>query len=271
MDVLEGRTAVVTGGGSGIGRALVLALASSGCNVVVADIESDAASSVADEAVAVGVKAIAVRTDVSDRGSVDELADRAYAEFGAVHVLCNNAGVLIMTPVLDCIVEDWQWLLGVNVMGVVHGAHAFIPRMLEQGEPAHIVNTSSVAGFGGGGIYGTSKAAIVALSESLHTELEPKGIGVSVLCPANISSKILAAQRNRPARFGRLAFEPFGRDITDFGLAASHVADRAIDAIRTNELYVFVFPEGWEKRLKPSTEERFTKILDAIDRGGVTG
>jgi NAD(P)-dependent dehydrogenase (short-subunit alcohol dehydrogenase family) len=267
---LEGRTAVVTGGGSGIGRALVLALASSGCNLVVADIEEDAASAVAEEALAAGAKAIAVRTDVADRASVDELADRAFAELGAVHVLCNNAGVLIMTPVLDCIVEDWEWLLGVNVMGVVHGVHAFVPRMIEQGEPGHIVNTSSVAGFGGGGIYGTSKAAIVALSESLRTELEPKDIGVSVLCPANISSRILGAQRNRPERFGRLAFEPFGRDLVDYGLDPKHVADRTVDAIRANELYVFAFPDGWEQRLKPSSEERFAKILDAIDKGGIT-
>ena len=131
MDDLVGRTAVVTGGGSGIGRAIVLELGGAGMNVVVADIEEDAARSVASEAEAAGARAIAVRADVSEFASMQALADAAYAEFGAVHVLCNNAGVLIFGDMQKLKIEDWNWLLGVNVFGVLNGIYAFLPRMLE--------------------------------------------------------------------------------------------------------------------------------------------
>ena len=162
-------------------------------------------------------RSLAVHTDVSDPESVQLLADRAYAEFGAIHVLCNNAGVLLMVPVSDLIVDDWRWVFSVNVMGVVNGVHAFLPRMLASGEPAHIVNTSSVAGVVGGGPYGASKSAVLAISEGLREELAPLGIGVSVLCPASISSRINSSQRNRPPSFGRKAPEPFAH-VVDFGI-----------------------------------------------------
>jgi NAD(P)-dependent dehydrogenase (short-subunit alcohol dehydrogenase family) len=268
VEDLEGRTAVVTGGGSGIGRALVLALAEEGTNVVVADIEADAAAAVAGEAAELGVQALAITTDVADRDSVTALADASFDRFGGVHILCNNAGVLVMGPITDMIVEDWEWILSVNVMGVVYGIHAFLPPMLAQGEPGHILNTASVAAFGGEGIYGTSKAAVLAISQSLHSELEPAGIGVTALCPGTISSQILGAQRNRPARFGRLADEPFGR-ITDYGLDPIHVGRRAVAAIRANELYAFAFPEGDERRMRPRYQARFDDILAAVDRGPI--
>lgn len=269
MDVVAGRTAVVTGGGSGIGRALVLSLAGAGSNVVVADIELDAAEAVAKEAEALGVKARAVRTDVADTASVQALADASFDRFGAVHILCNNAGVFLMGETKDFIVEDWRWVLSVNVIGVVNGIHAFLPRMIEQGEPGHIVNTGSVASFGGGGPYGASKAAVLSITESLHGELAKYDIGASVLCPANINSRILGAQRNRPPEFGRKAHEPFGTELTTFGIDAEHVGNRALEAIRNNELYVFVFPDGWQDHLKPSAETRFQNVLDAIDRGAI--
>jgi NAD(P)-dependent dehydrogenase (short-subunit alcohol dehydrogenase family) len=268
MESLEGRTAVVTGGASGIGRALVLALAQSGVNVVVADIEDEPAESVAAEARALGVHSLSVHTDVSDPDSVELLAERAYVEFGAINVLCNNAGVLLMMPVSDLILDDWRWVLSVNVMGVVNGIHAFLPRMLASGEPAHIVNTSSVAGVVGGGPYGASKSAVLAISEGLREELAPLGIGVSVLCPASISSRINSSQRNRPATFGRKAPEPFAH-IVDFGIDPMQVGLRAVEAVRANEFYVFVFPPGWEERLRPNVERRFQGILAAIDNGAV--
>jgi NAD(P)-dependent dehydrogenase (short-subunit alcohol dehydrogenase family) len=156
----------------------------------------------------------------------------------------------------------------VNLMGVVHGVHAFLPRMRQQGS-GHILNTSSVAGLGGGGIYGASKAAILALSETLHQELAPEGIGVSVLCPGNVSSRILGAQRNRPARYGRKAAEPFGTDLTDFGIDPVLVGRRAVQAIVEGRLYVFAFPSGWERHVAPGARDRYGAILDAIDAGGI--
>ena len=268
MQDLDGRTAVVTGGGSGIGRALVLALAEAGMQVVVADIEAASAQVVAGEATKYGRDAIAIATDVADRASVQALADASFERFGAVHVLCNNAGVFVMGPVTDMIVEDWEWILSVNVMGVVHGIHAFLPRMLAQGAPGHILNTASVASFGGGGIYGMSKSAVLSISETLHAELEPAGIGVTALCPGNVSSHILGAQRNRPERYGRLADEPFGR-ISDYGLDPIPVGRRAVEAIRANELYAFAFPAGWERRMRPNMQARFDDIIAATDRGAL--
>jgi NAD(P)-dependent dehydrogenase (short-subunit alcohol dehydrogenase family) len=269
MDAVTGRAAVVTGGGSGIGRAIVLALAEAGADVVVADIELDAAETVAKEAQALGVDALPFRVDVADTASVDALADASFDRFGAVHILCNNAGVFLMGQTSDFIVDDWRWVLSVNVIGVVNGVHAFLPRMIAQGQPGHIVNTGSVASFGGGGPYGASKAAVLSITESLHGELAPHGIGASVLCPANINSRILGAQRNRPAEFGRKAAEPFGTDFTTFGIDAEHVGRRALEAILNDELYVFVFPDGWQDHLKPGAAKRFNDVLEAIDRGAV--
>ena len=271
MRDLAGKVAVVTGGGSGIGRALVMALAEAGTNVVVADIEEDAARAVAREAEVSGVGSLAVATDVSDPVAVGRLADLAYERFGAVDVLCNNAGVLLFGPLIETVPEDWQWVFAVNVMGVVHGVQAFVPRMKRDGRPAHIVNTASVAALGGGkggGVYSASKNAVLAISESLRSELEESEIGVSVLCPANIRSRILDAQRNRPSSLGRRAPEPFGTSV-EFGIDATHVGRRAVQAIRDNQLYVFVVPEGWAERLHQTAQARFDTILEAIDSGEV--
>jgi NAD(P)-dependent dehydrogenase (short-subunit alcohol dehydrogenase family) len=269
VEQLEGKTAVITGGGSGIGLGLVRALVERGMNVVVADIEEDMARQVAASAAAAGVRATPVRCDVSDFGSVTALAERAFAEFGSVEVLCNNAGVFIMGPIEGMIPEDWSWVFSVNVMGVVNGVHAFLPRLLDQGAPAHIVNTASVASLGGGDVYGASKAAVLAISESLHSELAERNIGVTALLPANINSSILGAQRNRPDTFGRRAPEPLGTGVTSAGLDPIHVGRRAVAAIQSGELYCFVFPRGWEGRLRSRSEQRFSALLGALDRGGV--
>jgi NAD(P)-dependent dehydrogenase (short-subunit alcohol dehydrogenase family) len=270
VDSLRGRTAVVTGGGSGIGRGLVMALAAEGANVVVADIEADAAEAVATEAAGHGVAAVPIRTDVSNPDSVQSLADQSYAAFGVIDVLCNNAGVLLMSPVQELMVDDWQWVFSVNLMGVVHGIHAFLPRMLASGKGGHVVNTASVAAVSGGGPYSASKSAVLAISEGLHEEFASAGIGVTVLLPANISSRITSSQRNRPSQFGRKAPEPFAGTF-DFGIDPIHVGQRAVAAIKANELYTFVFPAGWEERLRPSVEQRFARILAALDQGGVAG
>jgi NAD(P)-dependent dehydrogenase (short-subunit alcohol dehydrogenase family) len=270
MDDLEGRTAVVTGGGSGIGRAIVLELASAGMNIVVADIEDDAGRDVAAEAKAAGARALAVHTDVSDFASVQALADAAYAEFGAVHVLCNNAGVLVFGDMQDLKIEDWDWLFGVNVFGVLHGVYAFLPRMLAAGEQGHIVNTASIAALSGHGIYGVSKSTILHITETLRANLENTPIGVSALCPGMLNTKIVAAQRNRPASMGPKAHEPFGPDPVAFGVDPSHCGRRVREALFSNELYVFAgIPKGQEAGLKTGPVPRAQALVDAIDAGVV--
>ena len=268
MRDLAGGSAVVTGGGSGIGRGLVLGLARRGMRVVVADIDLGAAEAVAAEVAELGAESMALRCDVSDFTAVQALERAAVDRFGPVNVLCNNAGVLIMAEVKDLQPGDWEWLFAVNVMGVVHGVHAFVPGMLRAGGPAHILNTGSVAGLGGGGAYGATKAAVIAISETLRTELGPQGIGVSVLLPGNVSSRITSSQRNRDPRFGPKVPEPFA-DVVDFGIDPVAAAENGIRAVLEDELYAFVFPEDWDERLRSAAEARHRALLSALDRGGM--
>jgi NAD(P)-dependent dehydrogenase (short-subunit alcohol dehydrogenase family) len=238
--------------------------------VVVADIEGETASSVAAEARVLGARALATTTDVSDYAAVRRLADDSYDEFGRVDVLCNNAGVLLFGETTTTTPEDWQWVLSVNVMGVVHGIQAFVPRMVGQGA-GHIVNTVSVASLGGAkgsAVYSASKNAVLAISETLREELVEHGIGVTALCPASIASRILDAQRNRPPSYGRRAAEPYGTDVS-FGIDPMHVARRAVQAIRDNDLYVFVLPEVWSRRVRARADERCAQLSAAIDAGEV--
>ncbi|PYO23454.1 MAG: short-chain dehydrogenase [Candidatus Rokuibacteriota bacterium] len=262
---LRGRTAVVTGGASGIGRALIQRFAREGANVVVADLDDAGMAAVAGEAQALGVKALAVRTDVADLAQVQALAARAFEAFGAVHVLCNNAGVAMWGGLESATHRDWQWVLGVNLWGVIHGVEAFVPRMIARGEPAHIVNTASMAGLiasKGLGVYNTSKYAVVGLSETLAKDLKPYRIGVSVLCPLGVQTQIRQSERNRPAalrneRDERAApVELIGRS-----LAPETVADMVLAAIHANELYVITHDESLEP-LRRRFERIERSILD---------
>ncbi len=205
MRELSGKVAVVTGGGSGIGQGMVVAFAQAGMHVVIADIDLPAAEKVAAEASALGVKALAVATDVTKRGSVEALAERVYGELGAAHLLCNNAGVAVFGQ-LDAMTDhDWRWVLDVNLEGVVNGLQAFLPRMKAQSGEKHIVNTASVAGiaaFAGLGVYVATKYAVVGISESLRAEGESYGLGVSVLCPGVVRTRIFESERIRPAALG---------------------------------------------------------------------
>ena len=262
---LRGRTAVVTGGASGIGRALIQRFAREGANVVVADLDDAGMAAVTGEAQALGVKALAVRTDVADLAQVQALAARAFEAFGAVHVLCNNAGVAMWGGLESATHRDWQWVLGVNLWGVIHGVEAFVPRMVARGEPAHIVNTASMAGLiasKGLGVYNTSKYAVVGLSETLAKDLKPYRIGVSVLCPLGVQTQIRQSERNRPAalrneRDERAApVELIGRS-----LAPETVADMVLAAIHANELYVITHDESLEP-LRRRFERIERSILD---------
>jgi NAD(P)-dependent dehydrogenase (short-subunit alcohol dehydrogenase family) len=247
---LAGRVAVVTGGGSGIGRAMVEAFARERATVVVADIDDNASAAVVASVRARGGEALGIRTDVSDLASVQALAEATFQTFGKVHVLCNNAGVALWGGLESATHRDWQWVLGVNLWGVIHGIESFVPRMIAQRESGHIVNTASMAGLvasRGLGVYNTSKYAVVGLSETLAKDLRPHGLGVSVLCPMGVATRIRASARNRPARLTNAApsaeepVELMGRT-----LDPAAVAEMVVDAIRANRLYVMTHEEGLE-------------------------
>jgi NAD(P)-dependent dehydrogenase (short-subunit alcohol dehydrogenase family) len=195
---LAGKVAVVTGGASGIGKGIATHLIAEGARVIIADIQRDAM-----EATAAEIGAAAVQTDVSDPSSVDALARAALDRYGAVHVVCNNAGIGPLAPVADLTLDDWRWMIGVNLWGVIHGVRTFVPRLMARNE-GHIVNTASVAGLispPGTAAYNVTKHAVVALSETLYHDLRERqsAVGVSVLCPAYVPTGIADSERNRPA------------------------------------------------------------------------
>lgn len=265
LEDLRDRTAVVTGGASGIGRALSLLFAREGANVVVADLdEAGMAETVAGVSKA-GRRGIAVRTDVSRLADVQALAERAFKELGAVHVVCNNAGVALWGGLESVSHQDWEWAMGVNLWGVIHGVEAFVPRMVAQKQPGHVVNTASMAGLiasQGLGVYNTTKYAVVGLSETLQKDLRGYDIGVSVLCPMGVTTNIRHSERNRPRALRNEAAAREGRPVELIGryLPPEHVADRVLRTIYANRLYVITHEEG----LTP-LKRRFERMAQAIE------
>jgi NAD(P)-dependent dehydrogenase (short-subunit alcohol dehydrogenase family) len=262
------RVAVVTGAGSGIGRALALAFAREGARVVVADVDEPALATVCREIRAGGRETMAVRTDVADLAQVRALADRAFASFGAVHVLCNNAGVVVTGGLEHATPQDWQWVVGVNLWGVIHGLVAFLPRMIAQGPPGHVVNTASMAGLvasQGLGIYNTTKYAVVGLSETLAKDLRPYGLGVSVVCPMGVATRIGDAERARPAALRNPPGVSRGAHVALIGrtLTPEEVAEQTLAAVRAGELYVITHEEG----LDP-LRRRSARLEAAVRRRG---
>ena len=269
-----GRVAVVTGGGSGIGRALAEALAAAGSVVVVADLDLTAAEAVADEIRSNGGRADAVTVDVADAASVDELAAGVIGRHGRVDVLCNNAGVSTFNLIEDQTLDDWRWVVSVNLWGVIHGVHSFLPILRRQGTPAHIVNTASIAGLLSGvafiGPYSATKVAVVSISETLVKEFAIAGlpIGVSVLCPSSVDTRVMESERSRPPALGvehrtELA-EAVRLGIRDSftgptGLTPAHVAQRVMDAIREDRFWIVTHPGE-----RPQVEERFAAALAAF-------
>ena len=247
MQEFKGRVAVVTGAASGIGFALAERAASEGMTVVLTDIESNALEAAAAKLTAQGAKAIPHRCDVTKEDEVNALADRVFRELGAVHLLCNNAGVMTReaTP-WEAPVSDWVWTMSVNLYGVVHGLRAFVPRMLEGGEEGHIVNTASMAGLvtgrAGNAVYDASKHACLALTEALYRDLliRQSKVSASVLCPGAVLTNIFAAERNRPKDLGGTE-EPVASGSTAFpgdSYPPSEMANQVFDAVRNDRFYV---------------------------------
>lgn len=262
MHDFRGKTAVVTGGGSGIGRGLTLTFASEAMNVVVADVEKDAAERVAQELRTSGARALAVRTDVADMESVRELERVAAAEFGAVHVLCNNAGVWFRRSATEATGNDWRWMIGVNLWGVIHGIQAFLPGMLAHGEPCHIVNTASIAGVlpsTNSVVYSTTKFAVAGLTETLAEELKGMNVAVSVLCPAGVATRIQEAERNRPAEFASPE-PPRSPQVPNRG---ARDFSAALEPVEVGRLVLHVFTD---LRIKPHIEARHMRMLAEFDR-----
>jgi NAD(P)-dependent dehydrogenase (short-subunit alcohol dehydrogenase family) len=265
MEHLEGKVAVITGAASGIGRAMVDRFGAAGMKVVLADIEKAALDEAVSAVTAAGVDAIGVPTDVSDGAAVEALRDAALDRYGAIHLACNNAGVGTGGKIWEQTVEDWQWVLGVNLWGVIHGVRTFVPVMLRQGE-GHIVNTASMAGLTSPpfmGIYNVTKHGVVTLSETLHAELqlETADVDVSVLCPGWVNTNLADAERNRPGQssFSDAVSEDGGslRDVLSgllaTGLDPAAVAELVFEAVRDRRFYVLTHPE-WNVMISNRTD-----------------
>ena len=245
-----GKVAVVTGAASGIGLALAKRFADEGMQLVLADIEETALARVAESLEGAGVAVTSRRVDVSDPAAVQGLADLAYDRFGTVDVLCNNAGIVASgrsRPIWEYPLEDWRWSLDVNLMGVVHGLRSFVPRMIRQGTRSHIVNTASIAGLISGArspVYSVTKHAVVRASEALYASLVEEGhdIGVTVLCPGLVRTRIYYSERNRPAALlpmgGAAEERPDLLTAAEAGIEPDAVAGMVRDAIADNRFYV---------------------------------
>ncbi len=267
MKEFKGKVAVITGGASGIGRAIADRCGKEGMKMVLADVEDASLAQAETELKAAGATVLAVKTDVSKRNDVERLAERAFDAFGQVHLLFNNAGVAAGGAPWEATWNDWEWVIGVNLWGVIHGVKVFTPRMLEQNTECHIVNTSSAAGLvlgGGSSPYAVTKHAVVALSESMYTSLEQRKslVKVSVLCPGVVRTNIANVERNRPAELrnesipispemqaGSAAFKA----VMDAAMPPSQVAEVVFNAIRQEQFYILSHPE-WIEVIQLRTE-----------------
>jgi NAD(P)-dependent dehydrogenase (short-subunit alcohol dehydrogenase family) len=260
MKTFQDKVAVVTGAASGIGRAMAERFAAEGMKIVLADIEEGALAATTKELAGRGAATLAVRTDVARAADVEALARAAVERFGGVHVVCNNAGVSGEGfTVWDQSLESWQWVLGVNLWGVIHGIRTFVPLMLDQGGEGHVINTASMAGHLSMpflAVYNASKFAVVTISECLHHELQIMGapLKVSVLCPGFVRTNIIEAERNRPPELhddarrseAAQAFRSAFRGFVESGIPPAEVAERVLDSIRTERFWIFPHPEMLE-------------------------
>jgi NAD(P)-dependent dehydrogenase (short-subunit alcohol dehydrogenase family) len=269
MKELKGKVAAVTGAASGLGRSMALAFAAEGMDVAIADVDAHALHDVGRAIREKGRRVFAMRVDVSRDAEVDAWRDQLLEELGGVHLVCNNAGVSPLGAVWENSVADWQWILGVNLWGVIHGVRAFTPQLMAQNE-GHIVNTASVAGLispPGSGAYNVTKHAVVTLSESLHHDLRERGsaVGVSVLCPAYVPTGIVDSERSRPADLpaapksrATITREAMLRKaVTSGKISADQVAQAVLAAVKEERFYILTHP-----RIKGAIQARMEDILN---------
>jgi NAD(P)-dependent dehydrogenase (short-subunit alcohol dehydrogenase family) len=261
MDIsnLAGKTVLVTGAGSGIGRETALAFARRGADLVVCDVDGAASARTADDIQALGCKAASHVVDVADATRMGAFADAVHAQVDALDVLVNNAGVGLGATFLDTTLEDWGWIVGINLLGVVHGCHFFVPKMAARGRGGHVVNVASAAGFlasAGLSAYATTKFAIVGLSEALREELAPCGIGVTAICPGIVNTNITRTSPLRGAADTPETRERMVRMYERRNYGPERVAANILRAVQRNRAVAPITPEAWAmyamKRLSPA-------------------
>lgn len=273
MSQFAGKTAVISGGAEGIGLSIAKALGEENMNIVLADIDSECLERASAELASAGIPVLAVALDVAREDQWQDVAKQATERFGKIHMLVNNAGVSGPPgPVDRQETENWQWVLDVNLMGVVYGAKVMVPLIKQHDEGGWVINVASMAGLGGvpyGGAYSATKTAVVALSEGWTIELKNAGIHVSVLCPAFVKTRIHESLRNRPDRYKTSNSTPAGgtgyadkaRQLVENGIAVSIVGKRLVEALNNNELYVFTHPN-----YRPVVQNRSAAIDGAFER-----
>lgn len=269
MEIVEGRNAFVTGGASGIGLGMVKAFLKAGMRVAIADLRQDHLNHAVEELRA-GDRVVALRLDVTNRGMYADVADQAERTLGKIHILCNNAGIGLAGPAKDATYEDWDWVLGVNLGGVVNGIVTLLPRILKHGEGGHIVNTSSMSGImpNPGTIqYTAAKAAVVAISEVLRTELAAENVGVSAFCPGPVQTQIQKSAETRPASLANTGYAQADRRRAanmnaELWMDPVKVGELVLEGIRKNWLYIFTHNE-----FGPGIKERCDAIMAAVPKG----
>jgi NAD(P)-dependent dehydrogenase (short-subunit alcohol dehydrogenase family) len=271
MRDFKGKTAIVTGAASGIGLGIARALAHAGANIVLADLRPEPLEAARRAIETIGVRTLAVTTDVSDPASVMAAGQAALKTFGALHIAINNAGVAMHgTPIEKVTTEEWEWVIGVNVKGVINGIRTFVPMIRAHGEPGHVVNTGSISSLyvregRNQGAYAMTKYAVLALSEALEQELAGTGIGVSILCPGGVNTSIFDSAATRPDRFGgsyrRPEQEALKSAFATGVLAPETVGRRVLQAIQDNEFYIFTHTNE-----RAVIAGRFDRMRAAFDR-----
>jgi NAD(P)-dependent dehydrogenase (short-subunit alcohol dehydrogenase family) len=273
MKNVEGKTAFITGGASGVGLGMAKVFAGAGMKVAIADIRPDHLEAAMAQFAGTNLRVHPIRVDVTDRAAMAAAADETERVFGNVHVVCNNAGINLFAPMDECTFEDWDWVMGVNLGGVINGVRTFVPRIKKHGEGGQIVNTASMASFITGpaaGIYTASKFAVRGLSESLRWNLAPYNIGVSVLCPGLVNSAIYESEKVRPNSLSSHkgpVDEDFMRRLADIhkvGMDPVEVGEKVLAGVRRNDLHIFPHPE-----FKEELREIFNEILSALPEGPI--
>lgn len=271
MKDIAGKVAFVTGGASGIGLAMARSLSAAGMKVAITDVEQAALDRVKDAAASFDGDVIHLQLDVTDRDALEQAARETEAAFGKVHVVCNNAGVAVTGPVHRMDYKDWDWVMGVNLNGVINGVQTFVNRIKAHGEGGHFVNTASMAGqmpIPSGSVYTTSKYAVVGLSEVMRRDLARYDIGVSVLCPGAVITNVANSGRNRPAELRRekdtaklVSMGGLQETVMSDVLDAAAVGDMVVEAILADDAYIFSHPH-----LKPIVDSRSNAINESFAR-----